>query len=187
MHGLQMLQIQPGEHVLEIGCGTGESLPVLNSCVDSMGRIFGLDLSAGMLGIAKNKVKRLSLSNVDFLQGDGLHLPFPDKSLDAIFMSFTLELLPATEIPFVLQECKRVLRDDGRIGIVTLLQKEDPGWMDKLYTWAHYRWPHVIDCRPIPIESIVRNAGFENSRLREMSMWGLAIGILVATKIPVQK
>ena len=182
MRGLQMLQVQPDEQVLEIGCGTGESFSVLDSCVGSKGRVFGLDLSGGMLDVAKNKAQKLFLSNVDCLQGDVLHLPFPDESFDAVFMSFTLELLPASEMPAVLQECKRVLHAGGRMGVVSLLQKQKPGWMERLYTWAHYRWTRIIDCRPIPVENIVGSAGFEKSSFREMSMWGLTVGILVAVK-----
>jgi ubiquinone/menaquinone biosynthesis C-methylase UbiE len=182
MRGLQMLDVQTGECVLEIGCGTGESLSVLGACVGSTGEVFGLDLSAGMLGVAKGKLRKSGLSNVICLQGDGLHLPFADKSLNAIFMSFTLELLPETEISFALHECKRVLRDNGRIGVVSLLQKEAPNWMERLYTWSHRRYPHVIDCRPIPIRDSVSRSGFENSQFQEMSMWGLAVGILIASK-----
>jgi len=182
MRGLQMLDVQTGERVLEIGCGTGESLSVLGACVGSTGEVFGLDLSAGMLGVAKGKLRKSGLSNVIYLQGDGLHLPFANKSFDAIFMSFTLELLPEAEIPITLRECKRVLRDNGQIGIVSLLQSESPSWMECLYTWSNRRYPRAIDCRPIPIRDMVSNAGFDNSQFQEMSMWGLAVGILIASK-----
>ncbi len=182
LRGLQALDIRSGENVLEIGCGTGESLPVLDACAGSTGHIFGLDLSAGMLSVARNKLQRLSASNIVCIQGDGLHLPFPKESFDAIFMSFTLELLPASEIPVLLRECRRVLCDSGRIGIVSLLQKKKPGRMERLYTWAHRRWTQVIDCRPIPIEDAAGKAGFESHSIREISMWGLTVGILVAVK-----
>jgi demethylmenaquinone methyltransferase/2-methoxy-6-polyprenyl-1,4-benzoquinol methylase len=135
-----------------------------------------------MLGVAKDKLQRLRMSNVNCLQGDGLHLPFPDGSFDVIFMSFTLELLPAAEIPAVLCECKRVLRDGGRLGVASLLQKEVSNWMERLYVWAHHRFPHAIDCRPIPLQDVAGRAGFESSQLQEISMWGLAVGILVAVK-----
>ncbi len=180
IRGLQMLDVQAGECVLEIGCGTGESLPVLDDCVGSKGKIFGMDLSAGMLGVAKGKLQKSGLSGVNCIQGDGLHLPLADKSFDVVFMSFTLELLPGEEIPFVLGECRRVLRDGGRLGVVSLLQKDAPNWMERLYVWAHHRYPLAIDCRPIPIRDVVGKAGFENSQFQEMSMWGLAVGILAA-------
>jgi len=185
LRGLQMLDIQPRERILEVGCGTGESLPTLASRAESAGCVFGLDLSAGMLDVAKNKLKKLSLFNVTCLQGDGVRLPFQDESFDAVFMSFTLELFPAEEMPRLLQECMRVLRSGGRLGIVSLSQKEKSGWMERLYTWAHHRWSRIIDCRPILIEDVIKDAGFEISGAHEMFMWGLVIGILVAIK-PLQ-
>lgn len=177
-----MLDVQPGERILEIGCGTGESLSVLGTYTGGIGQVFGLDLSSGMLHVAKNKIQRLSLSNIVCLQGNGLCLPFAGKSFDAVFMSFTLELFSSVGARSILNECKRVLRKGGRLGVVSLLQKPSPNWMERFYGWAHLHYPRVIDCRPIPIEDIVREAGFEISKFQEMSMWGLTVGILIASK-----
>jgi len=182
--GLQMLDIQPKECVLEVGCGTGDSLSTLAACAEPAGWVCGLDLSAGMLSVAKNKLKKLSTSNVACLQGDGIQLPFPDGSFDAVFMSFTLELFPEAEIHLILRECVRVLRSNGRMGIVSLLQNEKPGWMERLYKWAHLRWPQAIDCRPILLEGFIKEAGFKVSKTLEMFMWGLVVGILVVIKPP---
>ncbi len=44
------LSLQPGDHVLEIGCGTGRNLPFLSAAVGPQGRVYGVDLSPGMLG-----------------------------------------------------------------------------------------------------------------------------------------
>jgi ubiquinone/menaquinone biosynthesis C-methylase UbiE len=178
--GVKMLNIQPGDRVLEIGCGTGESLPTLANSTENTGRVIGLDLSAGMLRVAKYKLERQPVAHIDIVQGDAIQLPFGEVSFDALFMSFTLELFPPGEIPILLRECRRVLRYGGRMGLVSLLEKENPGWMEKTYTWAHRRWPQIIDCRPIPLEQMLTSAGFEISRATEMSMWGLAVGILVA-------
>jgi demethylmenaquinone methyltransferase/2-methoxy-6-polyprenyl-1,4-benzoquinol methylase len=182
LHGLQMLDVHPGERALEIGCGTGESLLTLASEAGSAGRVLGLDLSAGMLKIVINKLEKGSAYKITLVQGNGLCLPFPERSFDAILMNFTLELFSAFEIPCVLRECMRVLHSDGRMGITALLQKEKPGWMERAYTWAHHRWPLIIDCRPIPLEELVKSAGFEISCHSEMSMWGLAVGIFIVSK-----
>jgi ubiquinone/menaquinone biosynthesis C-methylase UbiE len=180
VRGMQMLNIQPGERVLEIGCGTGESLPMLAHSTEDAGHVIGLDLSAGMLRVAKYKLGKQPVAPINFVQGDAIQLPFGEVSFDALFMSFTLELFPSGEIPILLRECRRVLRSGGRMGVVSLLQKENPGWMEKTYTWAHRRWPQIIDCRPVPLEQTLTSVGFEISRAMEMSMWGLAVSIVVA-------
>ncbi len=182
LRGLQILNVQPGERVLEIGCGTGVSLPALASPAGPTGRVVGLDLSAGMLDLAKHKLEKLALRQAACLQADAVWLPFPDESFEVVWMSFTLELFSAPEIPGLLQECRRALCPGGRLGIVALSKKEKPGWMERAYGWAHHRWPQVIDCRPIPLEAVVKSADFEIVHSLEMWIWSLAVGLLVAVK-----
>jgi ubiquinone/menaquinone biosynthesis C-methylase UbiE len=179
MQGLHMLAVQPGEHLLEIGCGTGESLPMLASSTGKVGGVVELDLSLGMLNVAKRKLKRQSIPNINFTQSDGTRLPFGNGAFHAIFMSFTLELFPEMEISSLLRECRRALRPGGRIGVVSLLQKDEPGWMENAYNWAHYCWPDIIDCRPIPLNSLLERSGFTLREMAERSMWGLSVGIAV--------
>jgi ubiquinone/menaquinone biosynthesis C-methylase UbiE len=182
LRGLQMLDVQLGERLLEIGCGTGESMFMLASRTGPVGSVFGLDLSAGMLQRAKHKLGRHALNNFLLVQGDSFQLPFSNGFFDAIYMSFTLELFPALEIPILLKECKRVLPPTGRMAVVSLSQNEDPGWMERAYQWAHHRWPLVIDCRPISLKEILTGAGFDIFNSSETSIWGLTIGIYLAIK-----
>lgn len=181
LRGLQALSVKRGERVLEVGCGTGEALSALDSCAGA-NQIFGLDLSFGMLQVATQKLQKNSCPRVLCLQGDGVRLPFSSHSFDALFTSFTLEIFSATESSAVLLECKRVLRPNGRIVVVSLLQTERPNAMENLYVWAHRLSPRVIDCRPIPIKEIVKNAGFEQIHMQKMSMWGLTVGVLSAVQ-----
>lgn len=178
--GLQILAAQPGERILEAGCGTGDSLPILAFCVGRMGQVIGIDLSSGMLSMAKSKFKRFASSKVTLTQGDLFQLPFADGTFDAVFMSFTLELFSIAEIPVVLYECKRILRSTGRIGIVSLLKKDRLRTIEKLYIRAHLQWPAVIDCQPIPLFNALQKQGFTTCEVDEQSMWGLTVGIAIA-------
>jgi ubiquinone/menaquinone biosynthesis C-methylase UbiE len=180
LHGIQMLGIHSGERILEIGCGTGESLAVMSSGTDHAGCVVGLDLSSGMLRVAKRKLVRQSITNAHLLQANGTCLPFGNGIFHAIFMSFTLELFPEMEISNLLRECRKVLRPGGRLGIVSLLQKDEPGWMENTYNWAHRRWPVVIDCRPIPLINLLERSGFIIRDMVEKPMWGLMVGLTVA-------
>ena len=81
--------------------------------------------------------------------------------------------------PFILGECQRVLRKDGRIGVVALA-KEDTGAV-RLYEWFHRRWPQVVDCVPIRVHAVLIAAGFEIREARRMGMWGLPVEIDVGT------
>src|SRR5512138_1963789 len=146
--GLQKLAARPGEKVLEIGFGTGHCLVALARAVGPQGHVTGLDLSDGMLSIARQRLQGEGLSErVDLHLGDAAHLEFLEAgSLDAVFMSFTLELFDNPEIPLVLKECQRVLRPGGRLAVVSMTKTDPPGLAVRLYEWFHEHMPNYADC-----------------------------------------
>jgi ubiquinone/menaquinone biosynthesis C-methylase UbiE len=179
--GLKMLNAAAGEMILEAGCGTGHSLLTLAHQVGPQGWVYGLDLSEGMLGQARSRLFRSGSKNQVMLQcGDAAHLPFPANSFDALFMSFTLELFDTSELPIVLDECRRVLNPGGRIGVVSLAKREGPAV--GFYEWLHLRFPILIDCRPIFARDIIMEAGFQIVKAKDLVMWGLPVDVILACK-----
>jgi demethylmenaquinone methyltransferase/2-methoxy-6-polyprenyl-1,4-benzoquinol methylase len=179
--GLRMLNVQPGEKVLEIGFGAGQGLVALAHSAGETGKVYGIDLSEGMFQVAQEKIARTGLSSrVELHLGDAASLPFEDDFFDAIFISFTLELFDTPEIPLVLGECKRVLREDGRLGVVAMAK--GGGLAVRLYERGHDRWPSLLDCRPIPASKFAAEAGFQKVETTVKSMWGLPVEIVIARK-----
>ena len=179
--GLRMLNIQPGEKVLEIGFGTGQSLVDMAYTIKDTGRVYGIELSDGMVRVANERIARSGLSSrIDLHLGDATTLPFRDNSLDAIFISFTLELFSTSEIPNVLSECKRVLHQNGRLGVVAMKKKECRAV--RIYEWVHSRIPSVVDCCPIDVYIQTEAAGFEPITSTDELMWGLPVEIMIARK-----
>lgn len=176
--GLQELAVQPGERAAEIGTGTGWALARL---AQAGGRVCGCDLSAGMLRAARARLRREGLS-AGLCRADALALPFAGASLDALFMSFTLELFAPAALEAVLDECRRTLRPGGRLGVVSLHATPRPGVMARAYGWAHRRFPRAIDCRPIPAGELLARAGFTLLSLREHSLWGLPVAVCLARR-----
>jgi demethylmenaquinone methyltransferase/2-methoxy-6-polyprenyl-1,4-benzoquinol methylase len=179
VRGLRMLKVQAGERVLEIGCGTGHGLAWI---VQAAGRADGIDLSSGMLAVARKRTVLRSASPVHLVRGDAADLPYGPASFDAAFMSFTLELFDTPELPAVLAECRRVLRPGGRLGVVALAREET--LPVRLYEWAHRRFPRAVDCRPIHVTVALEGAGFQVAARERGAMWGLPAEMAVALKRP---
>jgi demethylmenaquinone methyltransferase/2-methoxy-6-polyprenyl-1,4-benzoquinol methylase len=136
-----------------------------------------------MCHVAQLKVKKAGLSRRVSLQcGDATRIPFEASTFDAIFMSFTLELFDAPEIPTVLGECHKVLRNDGRICIVAMSRGDKDTMMLRLYEWFHERLPNYVDCRPIYPRNALEQAGFRIADVVQISMWGLPVEIVLAKK-----
>ena len=183
--GGRRLDVVEGERVLEVGCGTGHGLVALARQAGRSGRVYGLDLSAGMLQIARKRLAREGLlARVNLQRADAEAMPFAEDSFDALLVSFVLELFDTPQIPVVLQECRRVLRRGhvrgGRIAVVALSKKGDDGIMRRLYEWAHCQFPAWVDCRPIYVRQAIEDAGFKVLQAVERSMWGLPVEIVVA-------
>ncbi len=169
---LERLGVREGEVVLEIGFGSGYCLDRIAGTVGPRGRACGLDISLGMVHVARERLRRSSrLRRVGLCWGDGAALPFREGAFDAVFMSFTLELFDTPEIPKVLGEVRRVLRPGGRAVVASMALEPRRSPTLRLYEWAHTRWPRYVDCRPIPLSRFLRGAGFAvESRARVMMM-----------------
>jgi len=170
--GLEKLSARPGEKVLEIGFGTGHSLVSLAQSVGPTGKVYGVDLSERMLDVAKDNLHKAGLADrVELTCGDAVQLAYPTDSLDAIFMSFTLELFDTPEIPKVLDECKRVLRRRGRIVVVAVSKEGEGGIILHVYEWSHRHFPNLVDCRPIFVRQSMESAGSLIESAERQMMW----------------
>ncbi len=181
--GLRLLHVRKGEKVLEIGYGTGQCTVALARSVGTTGKVYGIDLSKGMYTVAMAKVAKAKLTErVELICEDASKLSYGDKSFDAIFISFTLELFDTPEIPIVLRQCQRVLCPGGRLCVVSMSKSEKRNLMLDLYEWVHIKFPQTVDCRPIyPVEAL-EETGFIIESVTKMSMYGLPVDIVLARK-----
>jgi phosphatidylethanolamine/phosphatidyl-N-methylethanolamine N-methyltransferase len=156
-----------GGRVLEVGVGTGISLPEYAPGV----RVFGLDISAAMLDEARKRVQKQRLKNVEGLAVmDAANLEFPDGSFDVVMAQYVLSAVSNPEA--TMDEFARVLRPGGEIILLSRVSAEAGirrvieqgvaplahrlGWRTD-FGWAYFaRWaerPHgmqLVERRPIP-------------------------------------
>jgi len=180
---LDRLSVEEGETALEIGFGSGCCLQRIARSVGERGRVYGIDISLGMITVTRRKLDNAGLRvRVNLIQGDAESLPYSDSTFDAVFMSYTLELFDTPEIPRVLEEVKRVLRPGGRLAAASLSRASGGSVMLRLYEWAHTRWPKHADCRPIYLEQSLSDAGFKIETKEIVVKYGLPNEIVIAVK-----
>jgi len=180
---VECLSVEEGETVLEIGFGPGYCLKRLAESVGKTGKVYGVDISSGMLEVTRRRLTKAQLMDrVELYCGDAVTLPYGENTFDAAFMSFTLELFDTPEIPKVLEQIKRVLKPKGRLGVVSMSKQNGEFLLLRLYEWAHRKWPKYVDCRPIYLEQSLRDAGYEIRKKEKVKLFGLPGEIVVAVK-----
>ena len=108
--------VRDGDRVLDVCCGTGD---LSIAAREAGGEVTGLDFSAPMLERARGKS-----TEVEWLEGDALALPFPDGSFDAVTIGFGLRNVANVERG--LTELHRVLRSGGRVAILEITRSKGP-------------------------------------------------------------
>ena len=109
---IQQMDIKPGETVLDIGVGTGNAM----GFYPKHGNVVGVDLSVGMLQLARKKIEEQQFDNMTVFQGNALELPFEDSSFDHIFISHVISVVSQPEL--LVREAQRVAREGAKIVIL---------------------------------------------------------------------
>jgi phosphatidylethanolamine/phosphatidyl-N-methylethanolamine N-methyltransferase len=118
---MQALDCRPGQRVLEVGVGTGLSLPLYPPYV----RVTGIDVSREMLERARKRVDRRNLAHVEGLhEMDAERMDFPDASFDKVVAMYVVSVVQ--EPAKLLKELHRVCKPDGEIFIVNHVRSSNP-------------------------------------------------------------
>lgn len=114
---------QPGERVLDAGCGTGVAARVALELVGPTGTVAGIDVNAGMLGVAATLAP-----DITFQQANVTALPFPDGSFDLILCAQVLQFIP--DRAAALAEMERVLAPGGRVALSVWAPLDESPYFD---------------------------------------------------------
>lgn len=116
------LKLPENGRVLDLATGTGD-LAVMVARLNPGSRVTGLDPSANMLEVGREKLARFGLSErIELVQGDAQALPFEDDSFDGVCIAFGIRNVP--DRAKALREMARVTRPGGRIAILELSEPE---------------------------------------------------------------
>jgi ubiquinone/menaquinone biosynthesis C-methylase UbiE len=137
---LRLARLQPGESVLDVGCGTGSLAVAAKGKVGPAGAVYGVDASPEMIDSATKKARNVGVE-VTFKNAFAQSLPFQDGTFDAVLSTVMLHHLPRPARKELALEIRRVLRPGGRLLLI------DFGVADKrkksLLDHFHRRHGHV--------------------------------------------
>jgi phosphatidylethanolamine/phosphatidyl-N-methylethanolamine N-methyltransferase len=160
------LAVAPGERVLEVGVGTGLSLPQYPAGCE----VVGIDISEPMLERARTRLSGLARADVRLERMDARAIGFPDAHFDKVLAPFVISVVPDPDR--VLAEMVRICRPGGTIIVVNKFQSASrvlaafERLATPLSTWVGFR----LD---LPVETVTRTAGVRLVHQERVNLFGL--------------
>jgi demethylmenaquinone methyltransferase/2-methoxy-6-polyprenyl-1,4-benzoquinol methylase len=174
---LELLQLAPGQSVLNAGMGTGKQHLEIQTRIGPNGVAHGFDLSPRMAHIAHAR------AGSPVCEADVHHLPYASQGFDRLYSAFVLDLIPSMDLLSVLAEYKRVIKPDGLA--VVLSMTEGVSLPSKAFVSA-WKLAYAVSpfacagCRPLELLPLAEKAGFRSIRREVIVQLGVPSEILVA-------
>jgi phosphatidylethanolamine/phosphatidyl-N-methylethanolamine N-methyltransferase len=163
---IEGMRLRPGNHVLEVGVGTGLSLPLYPKDV----RVTGIDISQEMLDRARARAERHALTHVEALHCmDAEFMEFEDDSFDAVVAMYVVSVVESPAR--LVDEMRRVCKPDGDLYIVNHFRHANPiiGGMERIAEpLSKLMGFHPDFC----LDVFVRTTGLEIVERRQVNLFG---------------
>ena len=162
---LKTLEYEPGDQILEVGVGTGLSLPEFPSYT----HITGIDLSQDMLDKAQKRVEKHGLTNTELYCMDAMNLDFPDNSFDKLIVLYVLSVVPD---PYkLMKEIRRVAKPGADVIFVNHFAKENP--LIRKFESSLSKYVAPLGFQPdFPIEPVLENVGMDVKTIKPVNLFG---------------
>ncbi len=151
--------IREGDHVLDIGSGSGTDALICARLVGKNGKVYGLDMTDGMRKKLRSTASAAGIENLEIIEGDAESIPLPDQSVDVVTSNGVINLIP--DKARAIAEIFRVLKPGGRLQIadIALARPVAERFRQDPEMWAECVVGAVEEERYF---AMLRNTGFEN-------------------------
>jgi phosphatidylethanolamine/phosphatidyl-N-methylethanolamine N-methyltransferase len=166
---IKLLEIKPGDRVLEVGVGTGLNLPLYPRDCD----VTGVDISEEMLRKAEERVRTYRMRNATLMVMDGSKLEFPDNSFDRVIATYVISAVP--DPVKTLLEMRRVCKPSGHLVILNHFKSDNPviGMFEKLLAPVCTKIGFNTELKLLPLLERVALAPEQLHRVNLMNGWRL--------------
>ena len=164
--------IREGDHVLDVGSGSGTDALISARLVGARGRVYGLDMTEQMRAKLQATAAAAGVANLEVLAGDAEAIPLPDASVDVVTSNGVLNLVP--DKARAIAEIHRVLKPGGRLQIadIALARPVAERFRQDPQLWAECVVGAVEEERYL---ALLRDAGFESvERIADLDYFALS-------------
>jgi phosphatidylethanolamine/phosphatidyl-N-methylethanolamine N-methyltransferase len=172
-HVIDSMNIKEGDRVLDVGVGTGLSLPLYPPYC----QVTGIDLSADMLEQASKKIKKHNLTHVTLMEMDASHLCFQDNTFDHVIATFVISVVP--DPVRVIAEMKRVNKKDGNLVIVNHFQSHNR-FIAKIEELVSPICAKLGWRSDLALEDLIEDANLEISqdyKMKKIDLWKVVFAV----------
>jgi ubiquinone/menaquinone biosynthesis C-methylase UbiE len=147
---LELAALQPGERVLDIGCGTGATSVAAWERVAPSGSVTGVDISPAMLEAARARANSPTQANITWLAADAQTWTFPSRAADAVISRFGVAHFTNTTAAFT--NLHQALRVGGRFVFAEWTSRAENEWMHLADEVARHALPELSELHQRPSE-----------------------------------
>ncbi|UAA38721.1 bifunctional demethylmenaquinone methyltransferase/2-methoxy-6-polyprenyl-1,4-benzoquinol methylase UbiE [Paraneptunicella aestuarii] len=128
--------VRPGHTILDLAGGTGDLAAKFSRLTGSTGKVVVADINASMLQVGRDRLRDMGITgNVEWVQADAEHLPFPDNHFDLVTIAFGLRNV--TDKDQALRSMYRVLKPGGRLLVLEFSKPTNENF-SKIYDWYSF-------------------------------------------------